>query len=198
MTAKPAPWTVEGSRIEYADRFLRHRMDRCVTERGNILDPYHVIEFNDWCMVVALTEAGDLVLVEEYRHAAGEIVRGLPSGTVEPGEDPAEAMPRELLEETGYEGGQWVTLPTFWSNPATANNTCHAYLAVGVTPTGAQKLDDGETIAVVVADPAETLREILSGDRKAHGLHIANLLLARDVAHTAFAGHPAAARLIGK
>ena len=197
MTTKPAPWKVEGSRIEYSDRFLRHRMDRCVTERGNVLDPYHVIEFNDWCMVVALTEAGDLVLVEEYRHAAGEVVRGLPSGTIEPGEDPAEAMPRELLEETGYEGGQWITLPTFWSNPATANNTCHAYLAVGVTPTGTQKLDEGETIAVVIADPAETLREILDGDRKAHGLHIANLLLARDVARSKFADHPAAAKLIG-
>jgi 8-oxo-dGTP pyrophosphatase MutT (NUDIX family) len=197
MTAKPARWTVEGSRIEYSDRFLRHRMDRCVTERGAVLDPYHVIEFNDWCMVVALTEGGDLVLVEEYRHAAGEIVRGLPSGTVEPGEDAAVAMPRELREETGYEGGVWFTLPPFWSNPATADNTCHAYLAVGVTPTGIQELDAGETIAVVIADPAETLREIMAGGRKAHGLHIANLLLAREFARTELAGHPAAAKLIG-
>lgn len=198
MTVKPAPWTVESSRIEFSDRFLRHRMDRCVTERGNVLDPYHVIEFNDWCMVVALTETGELVLVEEYRHAAGEVVRGLPSGTVEPGEDPAAAMPRELMEETGYAGGEWFTLPSFWSNPATANNTCHAYLAVGVTPTGTQTLDDGETIAVVTADPSETLREIMANGRKAHGLHIANLLLAREYARTELSGHPAAAQLIGR
>ena len=196
MSEKPAPWTVESSRIAYADRFLRHRMDRCLTERGNVIDPYHVVEFNDWCMVVALTDAGDLVLVEEYRHAAGEVVRGLPSGTVEPGEDPAAAMPRELLEETGYEGGEWFALPAFWSNPATSNNTCHAYLAIGVTPTGSQDLDDGETIAVVTMDPAVLLGEIMAGARKSHGLHIANLLLARDFARTRLADHPAAGKLI--
>lgn len=196
MSIKPSRWTVESSRMEFSDRFIRHRMDRCITERGNVLDPYHVLELNDWCMVVALTGSGDLVLVEEYRHAAGEIVRGLPSGTVEAGEDPALAMPRELMEETGYGGGAWVTLPPFWSNPATATNTCHVYLAVGVEPTGTQSLDPGETIEVVTADPATMLADVLSGRWKANGLHLTTLLLAREAARRDLADHPAAAKLI--
>lgn len=196
MTVKPAPWTVENSRMAFSDRFIRHRMDRCVTERGSILDPYHVLEFNDWCMVAALTEAGDLVLVEEYRHASGEVVRGLPSGTVETGEDPAIAMPRELMEETGYEGGTWITLPTFWANPATATNTCHIYLALGVVPTGTQNLDPGETIAVMTVDPATALAEVMAGAWKANGLHLTTLLLAREHTRLALAEHPAAAKLV--
>ena len=196
MAVKPARWTVESSRMEFSDRFIRHRMDRCLTERGSVLDPYHVLELNDWCMVVALTVEGDLVLVEEYRHAAGEVVRGLPSGTVEAGEDPARAMPRELMEETGYDGGEWITLPPFWSNPATATNTCHVYLALGVEPTGTQALDPGETISVLAGDPAEALADALAGRWKTNGLHLATLLLAREIAARDLADRPATARLI--
>ena len=193
---KPAPWRVESSRMAFSDRFIRHRMDRCITERGSVLDPYHVLELNDWCMVVALTAAGELVLVEEYRHAAGEIVRGLPSGTVEPGEDPADAMPRELMEETGFDGGTWIALPPFWSNPATADNTCHVYLALGVVPTGTQKLDPGETIEVLTVDPGALLSEVMDGRRKINGLHLSTLLLAREYARRKLADDPIAARLI--
>ena len=135
---KPGPLTVEASRIEFQDRFLTHRMDRCLTERGNILDPYHVLEMRDWCHVVALTDAGELILVEEYRHAAGRVVRGLPAGTVEVGEDPAEAMPRELAEETGYAAETWIPLPAMWANPATQTNRVHSYLALGARSVGAQ------------------------------------------------------------
>src|SRR3546814_12438406 len=96
---RPHPWTVETSRVEYRDRFLTHRMDRCVTERGPVLDPFHIIELREWCHCVALTEAGELVLVEEYRHGAGVVLRALPAGPVEAGEDPAAAMAGGLHRE---------------------------------------------------------------------------------------------------
>lgn len=182
--------------MAFSDRFIRHRVDRCITERGIVLDPFHVLELNDWCMAAALNADGDLVLVEEYRHAAGEVVRGLPSGTVEPGEDPAVAMPRELAEETGHTGGEWITLAPFWSNPSTATNTCHAYLALGVELGGTQNLDPGETIAVLTVDPRAYLRELISGARKANGLHLTTLLLAREHAREHLADHPAVAKLI--
>ena len=196
MTVKPAPWTVESSRMGYVDQFLRHRLDRCITERNHVLDPFHVLELKDWCMVVALTGAGDLVLVEEYRHGAGQVVRGLPAGTVEPGEAPQGAMARELTEETGYADGDWFALPDFWSNPALATNTCHSYLAVGVEATGHRKLDPGETIETVTVDPRVALADLASGRWRANGLQIAALLLARDHARSRMAGDPRLAGLI--
>lgn len=197
MSIKPAPWTVERSRRMYADHFMGHRIDRCVTERGKVLDPYHVLELSDWCMVVALTGEGDLVLVEEYRHAAGLVLRGLPSGTVEAGEDPANAMPRELTEETGYSGGSWIALPTFWANAASMDNTCHAFLALGVEPTTGQTLDPGETIEVVTVDPRDAFADVMSGQWTVNGPHLTTLLLARDWARERLAGDRRVVKLTG-
>lgn len=194
--AKPSPWTVEATRIEYRDRFLTHRMDRCRTERGNILDPYHVLEMRDWCHVVALTDAGDLVLVEEYRHGVGRVLRGLPSGTVELGEDPAAAMPRELAEETGHAADTWIALTTMWANPATQTNRVHSYLALGARLTGGQSLDPGETIAVVVKPAARSIAKLTGGGWMMSSTHLAGILSAREYARTHAAEDPRLAPLL--
>jgi len=179
---KPRPWTVESSRVEFSDRFLTHRMDRCVTERGNVLDPYHVIELKEWCHAVALTAEGELVLIDEYRHGGGAVVRGLPAGTVEPGEDPQAAMRRELEEETGYEAEAWIALPSMWANPAIMNNRAHSFLALGARPTGVRNLDPGEIIEVVLRPAAETFADLMGGAWLTTSLHIAGLMMAREYA----------------
>ena len=69
-------WRVERQRYLYRDRWLTHRADRCVTERGEVLDPFHVFEFTDWVNVIALTADRQVLLVDEYRHGVGEVVRG--------------------------------------------------------------------------------------------------------------------------
>lgn len=195
MTIKPHPWTVEASRVAFADRFLRHRIDRCVTERGHVIDPYHVLELNDWCNVVALTEAGEMVLVEEYRHASGRVIRGLPSGTVEPGEDPAVAMPRELTEETGHQAADWMRLPTVWANPATQTNRVHGFLALDAVPSAAQDFDPGETIEVVTVPVAEAVAALLDGSWPVQGLHMAAILSACQVARRNLENEPRLAPL---
>lgn len=179
---KPHPWTVESSRVEYSDRFLTHRMDRCITERGHVLDPFHILELREWCHCVALTTAGDLVLVEEYRHGAGVVVRALPAGTVEAGEDPAVAMPRELTEETCYVADTWVRLPAMWANPAMQTNRVHNFLAIGAHPAGIQDFDPGETIEVVLKPAAEAIAELLSGAWLTNALHVGTILAAREYA----------------
>lgn len=195
---KPARWTVESSRIGYSDRFLTHRMDRCVTERGNVLDPYHVLEFNDWCQVVALTDDGGLVTIEEYRHGGGDVFRGLPSGAIEPGEDPLAATRRELAEETGYVADTWLPLPLVWANPATQNNRIYDFLALGARPAGGQSLDPGETIEVTVRPVAEALADLMSGAWVASGLYVAALLAAREYAVARLHTDPRLAPLVAR
>lgn len=58
----------------------------------------------DVVAVVALTPAGQVVLVREYRAGPEELLLELPGGALEPGEDPIAGGRRELLEETGYSG----------------------------------------------------------------------------------------------
>lgn len=194
---RPAPWTVESSRVEYRDRFLTHRADRCITERGTVLDPYHVLEMRDWCHVIALTGSGELVMVEEYRHAGGRVVRGLPSGTVESGEDPAAAMPRELAEETGYVADSWIALPAMWANPATQTNRVFGFLALGVRPGAARSLDPGETIDVVVTAAAGVFAAVMSGRQMMSTTHVSGLMMAREYARMHAAADPRLAPLAG-
>lgn len=194
---KPRPWTVESSRVLHSDRFVTHRLDRCITERGNVLDPYHVLELKEWCHAVALTAAGEIVLIEEYRHGGGAVVRGLPAGTIEPGEDPQSAMARELTEETGYVADTWIALPPMWANPALLNNRAYSFLALGARPAGTRNLDPGETIEVVPRPVADALRDLMSGALCMTSLHVAGLMLAREYARANLATEPRLASLAG-
>lgn len=52
--------------------------------------------------VLALTDAGDVVVTRQFRPGPGAILLDLPGGIVDPGEDVLAAAARELREETGF------------------------------------------------------------------------------------------------
>lgn len=56
----------------------------------------------DAVSIVPQTRDGELVLIREFRYPLNSWVIGLPAGLVEPGENLADAVDRELREETGY------------------------------------------------------------------------------------------------
>ena len=126
------------------------RTDRCQRDDGHIVEAYHVIELTDWVTVIPLTDEGNIILVREYRHAAGVFTLGLPGGVSDPGETDWEAVgARELGEETGYAAREYHPVGTCYPNPATQNNRLHYYLALGCTKANAQSLDPNEEIEVL-------------------------------------------------
>jgi len=175
------PWTVRASWMTFADRWLRVRTDDCLTADGVEVSPFHVIESSDWTCIVALTPDLRLVLVREYRHARGIVITGLPGGIVEPADGDgilptAEAgARRELLEETGYSGGRFVPILTTYPDPANQTNIATAFLALGVEPTEAPKLDSGEAVELVLADFPTVLGQLSSGETRMHAVHVAAL-----------------------
>jgi 8-oxo-dGTP pyrophosphatase MutT (NUDIX family) len=116
------------------------------------------------------------VLVRQYRHGIRAVHYELPAGvceTSDPG--PEETAQRELLEETGYGGGDWSLLMTLSANPGTHSNRTFTYLANGVVPMQEQRLEDTEELRVHLVS-LEELRHILATGGIMQALHAAPLL----------------------
>jgi 8-oxo-dGTP pyrophosphatase MutT (NUDIX family) len=135
---------------------------------------FFVLETRDWVNVIPVTPAGEVVLVRQYRHGVKELTLEIPGGLVDPDEDPATAALRELQEETGYSAGEVIPLGAVQAQPAIQNNTCHTFLARGVTRTAAPVPDDGEDLQVVTVPLGELEDRVRRGEI-AHGLVLAAL-----------------------
>jgi len=83
--------------------------------------------------VLALDEHGRVLMVRQWRVAAGRALLEIPAGTLDVHEgvteDPDVAARRELEEETGYRAGAWRKLSAFWTAPGFASEFMHLYLA---------------------------------------------------------------------
>ena len=116
-------------------------------------------------LAVPVTDDGKLVLVRQYRFAVMGRLLEFPAGTVEPDEQPAETIRREIEEETGYSASDWLPLGTFPLAPGYSDELIYAFLARGLTPIeGDLELDEDEDIEVVLMTPDE-LEKSNSGRR---------------------------------
>lgn len=133
-----------------------------------------VLESGDWVNVVAITSAGKIVLVEQYRFGIGELTLEPVGGLIDAGEDSHTAARRELQEESGFGKGSWRYLGSVQANPAIQNNVCHHWLAEDVEIVQKPSPDAGEAIKVHLMTLAETKAAIVSGRLK-HALGLSAL-----------------------
>jgi ADP-ribose pyrophosphatase len=142
---------------------------------GTIIDDYYVFEYPDWVNIVAVTADGMVVLVRQYRHGIRAVHYELPAGVCDATDPSSEQTARrELLEETGYGGGDWSLWSTLSANPGTHSNRSYTYLANGVTLVQEQQLEATEDIRVHLATPDE-VRCILAEGGIMQALHAAPL-----------------------
>ncbi|NQY13133.1 MAG: NUDIX hydrolase [Henriciella sp.] len=171
------PWKILESVQTFRDQYLGIRTDRCEREDGHIVPTYHVIQQTPWVTIIPVTNTGNIVLVREYRHAAGKVMIGLPGGVSDPGETDWERVAaRELAEETGYAARAYHRIATCYPNPAIQDDELHFYLALGCTPSRGQALDPNEQIEVLEMPYADFLAyETLEVQ---HALHATGLFYA--------------------
>ncbi len=156
QTIFPQPWQVLDRRYVYDRKpYMTLREDTVRLPNGAVIPDYFVFEYPDWVSVLPVTPDGNIVLIRQYRHGIARVHLELVAGVVDPQEPLPEAAQRELLEETGYGGGTWRPWTSLSANPATHTNTCHIFLAEGVTRIADQQLDHTEDIASVVLTPDE-------------------------------------------
>jgi len=107
--------------------------------------------------IVAITDAGQVVLVEQYRAPVGDRVVELPAGLAGdlPGaeeESQLEAAQRELLEETGYSARVWTQLAVGYSSPGLTDESIVLFLAESLEKIGSGGGDASESIQVHEVD----------------------------------------------
>jgi 8-oxo-dGTP pyrophosphatase MutT (NUDIX family) len=141
---------------------------------GRIVEDYYVLEYNNWVNGVAVTEDNKILLVSQYRHAAGIVSLEIPGGVIEPGELPFEALQRELLEETGYRFNNFELLSEVYPNPSTGNNKNYCYLATGGKKVQGQALDDQEEI-IVETYTIEEVKKLLLENKIVQAMHCTGL-----------------------
>jgi len=170
----PRPWTVlDTEQVQDCTVFRVHR-DLVRAPRSGEAHSYWRLEAAEWVNVVPVTEDGHVVMVRQWRHGTREITLEIPGGIVDPGEAPATAAAREMLEESGYGGGELIPIGSLSPNPALFTNRVHSFWARGVAPI-AEIENHGEEETVVELVPLADLdRRVREGDIQ-HALVIAAL-----------------------
>ena len=154
--------------------WLSVRQERVCLPSGKEIPTWFILEFPDWVNVIAVTKDGQFVMIDQYRHALGETRYELVAGVIDPGETPLQAAQRELLEETGFGGGEWSEFMVLSPNPTNHNNLSYTFLATGVEQLSAQHQEETEDIRLHVLNPAE-VRQLLEQGEIIQALHAAPL-----------------------
>ncbi len=97
--------------------------------------------------IAALTEDDELLFVKQFRYPYQETVLELPAGKLEKGQNPLENGKRELLEETGAIGKEYLSLGKLYPSPGYCGEIIHMYFCK-IDHYEQQQLDDGEFLNV--------------------------------------------------
>lgn len=152
-------WKKISSNYLLKARWLTVRKDHVRMPSGVEMEDYYVLEYPTWVNVLAITKDGHFVLERQYRHGTQSIDYELCAGTCEPGEEPLHAAKRELLEETGFGGGEWTLYCKSAPNPAAMTNYNYTFLAKGVDKISESHQEQTEDIKVYLVN-FEELKDI--------------------------------------
>lgn len=166
------------SQYAYRGRYVCVRIDERPGPNGGT-EQREIVERIDGVRVVAVTNAGDAVLLYEFLHGAGRKAFTLPGGGIDESDpDPQAAAHRELLEETGYRAGMlrsmFVTIGS-----ASVQQRVHYYLATKLYRAEPARSDPNTELICEVpwataselaektefADPASSLAILLAESR---------------------------------
>ena len=136
---------------------------------------YHAVEQADYVAIVALTRAGNMPIVRQYRPAVEAFTWELPAGLVDLGEKPIESCRRELAEEAGLTA--LAVHPLGETSPCTGrlSNKIHSFFVEAGDPAKGFKPEPG--VRVELVSPADIVGLIEAGSFVSQ-LHLGALLLA--------------------
>jgi len=146
----------------YQGRAINIRVDT-VEKAGGKKTTREVVEHSDCVAVVVLDEQGKVLLVRQFRHAVDRFLLEIPAGGIDSGEEPVDAVRRELQEEIGYFPRKIEKLGGFYSIPGYGTEYLHCFVASDLV---AARLvaEDTDDIELVRVSQDEIPRLIASGE----------------------------------
>ena len=121
------------SRTVFEGRVFTVTLDRVELENG-AESTREVVHHHGGACIAALTDAGEIYLVRQFRYALGQELWELPAGKLEKGEDPFAAAQRELAEECGLVARHFTDLGEFYPTVGYCSEIIYTWLATGLSP----------------------------------------------------------------
>jgi 8-oxo-dGTP pyrophosphatase MutT (NUDIX family) len=146
--------------------YFTARKDSYETVEGKVVDPYFVVELPVSVCAMAITENNEVLLIKQYRYPLNEVLLEIPGGFIDAGEQPMQAVERELLEETGYSFSSVHYLGVTAANPGVLNNITYMFIALGGKKTATQSLDENEEIEILLKPIPEVKTMLLHNEIK--------------------------------
>lgn len=164
MTDSPERPRVD-SRRAYTGRLINVDLDTVRAPDGSTLTLEMVRHPGAAAVVPLLSDPGgadpQVLLIRQYRYAAGGPIWEVPAGVLEPGESPDDCARRELEEETGARAERIEYLTTIYTTPGFTDERIHLFLATGITAGEPRPMLD--EFLVVEARPLSRVLEMIRG-----------------------------------
>ena len=149
------------SKHVFTGKVLTLNIDTVTLPNGFTVD-LEIVRHPGAAAVVPLKDNGTVVLIKQFRDAAGGFIYEIPAGKLHPGEDPMHCAARELEEEIGYVAGRLELLTSILTAPGFTDEVIHIYKATGMTA-GRQQLDRDEVLEVLEISLEEAIKMIKAG-----------------------------------
>jgi ADP-ribose pyrophosphatase len=131
----------------YGGRVVNLSVERVVLPNGNEAE-LEMIHHRGAAAVVPVDAGGNVFLVRQYRHAAGDWLLEVPAGKLDGGEAPEACVAREIREEVGREAGSLTPMGWIYTTPGFTDEKIWLFVATDLGP-AEQSLEDDEVLTVV-------------------------------------------------
>ncbi len=161
----------------YKGRIVHLVVEKVRLPNGH-LATLEVIHHPGAAAVVPFLSSDRVVLVNQYRHAAGGFLLEVPAGKLDAGEPPEICALRETEEETGYRPGRIERMGAIFTTPGFTDEVIHLFAAHDLTPTRPH-VEEDEVLSVVELSLAEAVEKVEQGEIRDAKSICALLLAAR-------------------
>ncbi|MDP8215512.1 MAG: NUDIX hydrolase [Candidatus Euphemobacter frigidus] len=122
-----------------------------------------ILEHPGAVAAVPLLPDGKIVMVRQFRKAAGRVTLEIPAGKIDSGESPEDCIRRELIEETGYRPGRLRHLRSYYPSFGISTEIIHVFLAENLQPTRRTPADESYLEPVIL--PLEEVKRLITAGK---------------------------------